>query len=218
MTVARIALIALLMAATSVTAQSRRAGMNEVYFGMAGSESKDYTFEGGTTASTDSGFGLNFGWLHHINPNFAAGVELGWMDIDYQATVQPGLANPNVSGRINGSVETFSLRFTGAWHILPGDFTPYLGAGLGWTYIDTNIPAGLPESFCWYYPWYGSYCSTYVPTQTTTQFSYNVGVGLRYDFGRGVIRAAVEQQYVDFGGSYGSDHLTQYRIELGTKF
>jgi opacity protein-like surface antigen len=218
MTVTRIALIAVLMAATSVAAQSRRAGMNEVYFGMVGTESKDYRFDGGTTASTDSGFGFNLGWLHHINPNFGAGVEIGWMDIDYRATVQPGPSNPNVAGRIDGSVETFSLRFTGAWHLLASDFTPFLSGGLGWTYIDTNIPSGLPESFCWYYPWYGSYCGTYVPTETTTKFAYNVGIGLRYDFGKGVFRVLAEQQYVDFGGSYGSDHLTQYRIELGTKF
>ena len=71
---------------------------------------------------------------------------------------------------------------------------------------------------CWAYPWYGYYCSTYVPTQSTTRFSYNVGAGLRLDVGRGVFRFLVNSQYVDFGGSYGSSNVTQYRIDLGTKF
>jgi opacity protein-like surface antigen len=58
--------------------------------------------------------------------------------------------------------------------------------GLGWTWVDTNIPNGLPETFCWYYPWWGSYCATGVPTADTTKFSYNLGAGVRYDYGRGV--------------------------------
>jgi prepilin-type N-terminal cleavage/methylation domain-containing protein len=49
--------------------------------------------------------------------------------------------------------------------------------GLGWTWVDTNIPSGLPETFCWYYPWWGSYCATGTPTHDTTKFSYNLGGG-----------------------------------------
>jgi len=102
--------------------------------------------------------------------------------------------------------------------VLAGNFTPFVTGGLGWTYIDTNIPAGLPESFCWYYPWYGSYCSTYVPTKSTTRFSYNAGLGLRLDVGKGVFRGMVNSQWADFGGSYGSSNFIQYRIDFGVKF
>jgi len=218
MTAARIALIAVLMAATCAAAQSRRPGTNEVYFGIVTTESKDYHFEGGTTASTDSGVGFNLGWAHHVSPHVSAGIEIGWMDIDYRARVQPGTGNPNAPDSISGTIETGTLRFVGSYNFLARNFTPFVTGGLGWTYVDTNIPSGLPESFCWYYPWYGSYCSTYVPTESTTKISYNVGAGLRYDFGTGVFRALVEQQFIDFGGSYGSDGLTQFRLELGTKF
>jgi len=62
------------------------------------------------------------------------------------------------------------------------------------------------------------YCATYVPTQTTTRFSYNAGAGLRLDAGRGVFRLLVNSQWMDFGGSYGSSNVIQYRLDFGTKF
>jgi hypothetical protein len=57
-----------------------------------------------------------------------------------------------------------------------------------------------------------------VPTQNTTKFSYNLAAGLRYDYGRAIFRGQVNAQYIDFGGSYGSSYVTQYRIDIGTKF
>ena len=105
--------------------------------------------------------------------------------------------------------ESSTLRFHGTYNILSGNFTPFVTAGLGWTYIDTNIPSGLPESFCWYYPWWGQYCGTYVPTHDTTKFSYNAGAGLRLDVGTAVFRFLVNSQWVDFGGSYGSASTLQ---------
>ena len=63
---------------------------------------------------------------------------------------------------------TATVRFTGSYNFSEKEFTPFVTGGLGWTYIDTNIPTGLPENICWAYPWYGYYCTTYVPTETTT--------------------------------------------------
>jgi hypothetical protein len=33
-----------------------------------------------------------------------------------------------------------------------------------------------------------------------------------------VFRAIVSEQWIDFGGSYGSSAVTQFRIDFGTKF
>ena len=209
---------ALLAAGSALAQSSSRARHGEIYIGPVFTESKSYSFEGGSTAKADTGVGLEFGYAYNFTPNFSAGVEFGWMDMDYSATVQPGPGNPNIAGRINGTVETGTLRFVGTWNILAGNFTPFLTGGLGWTYVDTNIPSGLPESFCWYYPWWGQYCGTYVPTHDTTKFSYNVGAGLRLDVGKGVFRALVDHRAVDFGGSYGSSGLLHFRVDFGVKF
>ena len=213
-------LVAALAAAFSAAAQSARSGRGEVYIGPIFTDSKSYTFQGGTTAAVDSGFGINFGYAHNLNSHIQAGFDLAWSEADYSALVRPGNSNPFGATTIRGTLETGTVRFFGTYHFLTGPFTPLITGGMGWTYIDSNIPAGLPESFCWYYPWYGQYCATYVPTYSTTRFSYNAGAGLRYDAGRGLFRLLINSQWMDFGGSYGSSsaNVIQYRIDFGTKF
>ena len=196
----------------------RERDKHEVYIGPVFTDGKKYSFEGGSTATTSTSTGIVLGFAKNFNAHLAAGVEFEWTDQDYRATVQPGPGNPNLAGQYNSSIESRTIRFFGTYNLLEKDFTPYVTGGMGWTYIDTNIPAGLPENVCWAYPWYGGYCTSYVPTQTTTKFSYNAGAGLRLDAGKGVFRVAVNSQWYDFGGSYGSGNVIQYRIDFGTKF
>jgi opacity protein-like surface antigen len=209
---------AALLVAAPAAAQSRRAGSNEIYLGPVFTDGKSYSFEGGSSARTDTGVGLSLGFAHNFSPHLSAGIDIAWSEQDYRADVQPGPGNPNVPSQINGTIESRTLRFNGSYHFSARDFTPFVTGGLGWTYIDTNIPAGLPENVCWSYPWYGVYCATYVPTETTTKFSYNLGIGLRLDVGKGLFRLVANSQYVDFGGSYGSSNVIQYRLDFGTKF
>jgi opacity protein-like surface antigen len=216
----QIILAAALLAAAPALAQSQRSGRSEIYIGPVFTDGESYVFDGGTTARTETGTGLNIGYAYNFNPHFQVGIDFAWGEIDYRATVQPvpGTGNTNPAATINGTVETSTIRFLGTYNFLTSDFTPFVTGGLGWTYVDTNIPSGLPESFCWYYPWYGSYCGTFVPTHSTTKFSYNLGLGLRLDVGKGVFRGLVNQQWINFGDSYGSTAWTQYRIDFGVKF
>lgn len=213
-----VVITAALLFAAPAAAQTNRAGKNEFYLAPVFTDGKSYSFEGGSSARTDTGVGLTLGFAHNFNAHVTAGVEIEWSEQDYRATVQPGVGNSNLAGQISGTIESRTLRFFGTYNILASNFTPFVTGGLGWSYVDTNIPAGLPESVCWAYPWYGAYCATYVPTQTTTAFSYNAGAGLRLDAGRGVFRLLVNSQWVDYGGSYGSSNVIQYRIDFGTKF
>jgi opacity protein-like surface antigen len=215
----KLLILLLIAATTSVFAQSsNRNQKSEIYLGPVFTDGKNYSFDGGTTARTDTGYGLSFGYAYNFNRHWAAGMDLVWSEQDYRATVQPGAGNGNTARQINGRLDTGTVRFNGTYHLLEGRFTPFATAGLGWTYIDSNIPSGLPENFCWTYPWYGTYCGTYVPTASTTRFSYNGGLGLRLDAGRGVFRFLVNSQWADFGNSYGSSNVIQYRIDFGTKF
>jgi hypothetical protein len=217
----KLALIAVaLLLATPAEAQQvlRERWQHEVYFGPVFTDGKNYSFDGGSSATTSTSTGFVFGFAKNFNAHLAAGVEFEWTDQDYRATVQPGPGNPNLAGSYNSQIESRTIRFFGTYNLLEKDFTPYVTGGMGWTYINTNIPAGLPENVCWAYPWYGAYCTSYVPTQTTTKFSYNAGAGLRLDAGKGVFRLAVNSQWYDFGGSYGSGNVIQYRIDFGTKF
>jgi len=208
---------AALLAAAPALAQSNRAGKGELYLGPLFTDGDSYVFDGGTTLRTDTGVGLSLGYAYNFNSHFSAGIDFAWSETDYRATAQPA-SGTTTSRSINGTIETSTIRFNGTYHFATSEFTPFVTGGLGWTYVDTNIPTGTGDPFCYYYPWYGSYCGTYVPTAATTKFSYNLGVGLRLDVGRGFFRGLVNQQWVNFGDSYGSQAATQYRIDFGTKF
>lgn len=214
----RIVLIAALLATASGLAQAQRAGKSEVYLAPVFTDGRNYSFEGGSTAKTDTGYGITLGFAKNFSPHVLGAVEIEWSEQDYRATVQPGAGNPNIAGNISGRVESRTIRFLGSYNFSPNNFTPFVTGGLGWTWVDTNIPSGLPEDLCWYYPWWGTYCASYVPTHNTTKFSYNAGAGMRYDTRTAVFRFLVNAQWVDFGGSYGSSNLTQYRIDFGSKF
>jgi len=211
-------LILIAAAAPALAQSSSRNQKSEIYIGPVFTDGKSYSFEGGTSARTDTALGLSLGYAYNFDRHWSAGIDLAWSEQDYRADVAPGPNNPNARSSINGTLETSTLRFNGTYHFSEKNFTPLITGGLGWTYIDTNIPSGLPENVCWAYPWYGYYCATYVPTATTTRFSYNVGAGLRFDYGSGLFRFLVNSQWVDFGGSYGSSNVIQYRIDFGTKF
>ncbi|HEX5092493.1 MAG TPA: outer membrane beta-barrel protein [Burkholderiales bacterium] len=212
--------ILLTFAAGSAWAQEvRRAGKGEFYVSPIFTDGKTYNFSGGSTARTDTGFGLAMGYTFNLDDKVSIGGEFSWGEADYRATVQPGPGNSLGIQSINASIETWTVRFLGNYNFSRNAFTPFVSGGLGWTSIDTNIPTGLPQNVCWWYPYWGQYCGTYVPTATTTKFSYNANVGLRYDFGNtGFVRGQVGWQWVDFGGSYGSDQWTQYRLDFGAKF
>jgi opacity protein-like surface antigen len=210
--------IAALLAAATVQAQSTRGGRSEFYLAPVFTDSKNYTFDGGSTAKSDTGYGLTLGYAFNFDQHTSLGIEAAWSNIDYRATVQPGVGNNNTAVNVNGTMETWTVRFLGNYYFMEGNFTPFVTGGLGWSYIDTNIPTGLPQNVCWYYPWYGTSCASYVPTQTSTKFSYNAGLGLRMEMGKGFIRALVNEQWADVGGSYGSTSWTQYRIDFGVKF
>lgn len=213
------AIIAVLLAALPAHAQTTRGNKSEFYLAPVFTDGKNFSFEGGSSARTDTGFGLTLGYAFNFDQHKSLGIEVTWSDVDYRATVAPNRINNNMDPvDIRGTMETWTVRFLGNYYFFDGNFTPFVTGGLGWSYIDTNIPTGLPQNICWYYPWYGSYCGSYVPTATSTKFSYNVGLGLRMELGKGFVRALVNEQWADFGGSYGSASFTQYRIDFGVKF
>lgn len=192
---------------------------SEFYAAPVFTAGKTTTSEGGTTIKTDTGLGLAFGYAYRFSDKATLGAELAWGSADYRAEVQPGAGNNNRAVSVNGRIDTFTLRMTGSYYFLDGSFHPFVTGGAGATYIDTGVPSGLPQNVCWYYPWWGQVCGAYTPTHTTTKFSYNVGAGISQDFNRAYfIRGMVNAQWVDFGGSYGGEYWTQYRVDFGVRF
>ena len=127
---------------------------------------------------SDVGFGVGFGY--NFNEKTYLGGEISWTYVDYDANVRfddPGTGTVSLGGELDAS----TVHFKGQYNFLPKSFTPFVGAGFGWTYIDTNIASGPAEGFCWWDPWWGYICDTWQPTYDDTAFSYGVNAGLRVE-------------------------------------
>ncbi len=128
-------------------------------------------------------------------------------------TDDPGNPISNISGTLDSSTFFVSVQY----NLLAKTFTPFITAGIGSTYIDSNIPTGPPVGSCWWHPWWGFICSTWQPTATDTAFSYNASVGLRGDItDTFFLEATVSKAWLNL--DYSDPEFTRYRLEFGWKY
>jgi len=179
--------------------------------------SQSFDSGNGTSGTVSSSLGFGFGVAYNLNNNLALGGDFVWGSGSYTANITPAAGNPNPVQTLNGTLETSTIRFNVIWNMIGnGDFTPFAIAGIGSTYVDTNIPYGGPP-VCWYDPWWGYYCSQ--PTRTAYAVSYSGALGVRWDFDRSIfMRALVNRMWIDVGGALGTPYVDQYRVDLGFKF
>jgi opacity protein-like surface antigen len=171
----------------------------------------------GSGGQVDSSLGFGFGVGYNLNSNLSLGGEFTWATASYVATI--AAADGSGSTTAQGTLQSNTLRLNATWNFLPGDFTPLVQAGIGSTYIDTNIPTAPPQNVCWWDPWWGYYCGAYYPTRSAYYVSYMVGVGARWELDRSIfLRAMANRQWLEVGGSLGSPWTDQYRLDLGFKF
>jgi len=206
-------------AAGAVAQRSQRAGTWEFTLQPQYTNSTRISSGDGSSADIDSTLGFGMGFAYNLNNHFSLGGEFVWSQADYKATVTPASGNPNNSFSITGTLYTSTIRMNATWNILASDLTPIVVGGLGSTYVDTSIPNGPPNNYCWWDPWWGYYCGTYVPTKTSTNFSYMAGAGVRWDANRSFfVRGLVDREWIDAGGDLGTPWVDQYRIDFGFKF
>jgi opacity protein-like surface antigen len=164
-----------------------------------------------------SSLGFGFGVAYNLNNNLALGGDFVWSSASYSATITPAAGNPGPAQTLNGVLDTSTLRFNVIWNMIAtGNFTPFVIAGIGSTYVDTNIPYGGPP-VCWYDPWWGYYCSQ--PTRSAYDVSYSGALGVRWEIDRNIfLRGLVNRTWIDVGGALGTPWVDQYRIDVGFKF
>lgn len=165
----------------------------------------------------DSSVGLGFGGGYNVNEHLKLGAELSFLYPDYTATI-----NVDGGGReqINAELDVFNGHLYGAWNFLPGAFTPYVRAGLGWTYVDSNIVSNeVPGGVCWWDPWWGYICSGFYDTYDDTRFSYGAGFGLRYELDRHYFVQGGIDHYEMSGDALGaSPAFDLWRVQFGWRF
>ncbi|MEJ2513806.1 MAG: outer membrane beta-barrel protein [Gammaproteobacteria bacterium] len=192
----------------------------EFYFQTRLAMGETLDFDGGTTIRTDDDLGFGFGFGYNFTEQFSLAGEFAFNAVDYDGTLASGDDPPASPERIRGTVDTSSMQLVGTWHLTQGrPWTPYLNAGIGWTWVDTNIATGPPETGCWWDPWWGYICTGFVPTRTEDALNYSVGAGLRYDFrGNLFLRGGYEMRWTDFDNADGAQDFGIIRLEFGVKY
>jgi opacity protein-like surface antigen len=175
-------------------------------------DSADATFEGGSRASLDTGWGFTIGGAYRFSERLELGFGVDWQEIDYDADLQ-STTLPGLRVAVAGDLEAFTPRAWLNFNVIEGPITPYLNGGIGWSFIDTNIPNSRVQIGCWWDPWWGPICTPYQSTKSIDDFIYQLGLGLRWDVSPGyTLRLAYEKHWFDYGNAASTPDFDQWKL------
>lgn len=208
--------LALLAVAPAANAQDRE-GRWEFTLGTLYQLSTSVDGEQGQSLETDNDFGFRLGGAFNFSDQLAANFGLQWAGVGYDATALDEDLNPV---DISGKYDSFTLSANLRYYATDTQLSPYLGAGIGWTWIDTNVPNGPPYTWCWWDPWWGYVCSTSYPTKSIDAFSYQVNLGLRYTFDNDntFLDLGYTSQWMDFDAASGTPRFDVITLDFGWLF
>jgi opacity protein-like surface antigen len=179
--------------------------------------SSDADFKGGSTADFDSDEGFRAAFDYSISDALQVGASFSIGQRSYDASIAGD--EPGESFRARGDLDYSSLLATATFNLLDGPFRPFVTAGIGWSWVDTNIATDPPEVGCWWDPWYGYICTSWVNTRTLDGLTYQVGVGARYDFGNNIaVHASYRIDWIDFDQADGTPDFDGFDLGVGFKF
>ena len=167
---------------------------------------QELSVDGGSSLKIEDDFSLGFSVNYNFSEKVSLNTRFGWNSASYLARVRadttgtPGAPSnlPNSSFDYYGIFDTGGVTFDINYNLMARRATPFVNAGLGWRWIDTNIASGPPQTGCWWDPWWGYICTPVQQTFGTTRFAYNLGGGLRLDVNRMFfMRVGYNAQWLD---------------------
>lgn len=174
--------------------------------------SDDASFDGGSKLDFDDDLGLAITFGYRFTPRVELQFGLDWNSVNYHGVLQ-SVQNPALSASIHGDLESFTPRINGVFNFMNGPLTPFVSGGIGWSFIDTNIPTGQVQVGCWWDPWWGQVCTPYQATLSTDQLTYQIGAGLRWDFGlESTLRFSWEKTWFDLQHASSTPSWDQLKI------
>jgi hypothetical protein len=183
--------------------------------------SERYAFEGGAAARNDGGGGISATLARNFNDYLSLGAELSYGEFDHRAAVAAAPGNPASGFEARGKMELVTLRAVANWYLLARPMTPFLAAGAGVTFLDTNFTGEAPANACWIYPWHGQACGAQPPDGTLARLSYGASVGARWDLSReqGFLRALIGGEWIELSeATSGRVGYVQVRADFGLLF
>jgi len=209
--------LALALLAGGATAEAEdRDDRFEFAFGVLYQLGAELDSDGGSTVSTNDDFGISLLGGYNFNEHLATTFGMQWTGVGYDASL---IDEDGMPVGVRGSYDTWDIKGNLVYHFLEGPITPYVGAGIGWTFLDTNIPNGAPVTGCWWDPWWGWVCRSTYPTETRNTFSYQASLGVRWDFNYSTFaRLAWTSQWQTWGNANGTPRFDVIGLEIGWMF
>ena len=202
--------------AASLMTPSHRQDRWEMSFITRYVDSKTVDFNGGAQATLNDEFGWAFGFGYNYTEHWAFNFDIGWDNVGYAGT---RIDDNGVPQTVSGTLRTSNVNFSGIYNFSAKRFTPFVGASIGWVFVDTNIPTGPPGTICWWDPWWGYICSGYQPTKTSTDLTYGATIGLRFDVKDNLFfRGSIGKSWADFSKTTSTPDFDVIRFDVGFMF
>jgi len=200
-------------------AQGDRTGSWEWSVGATYQESNSLSSEQGTSLDVESEYGIGFNLGYHLTNNLTVGFDMDFIKPDYRAVLVDDTVSPAETTIIEHRFSQWNGRFKGTYSLGNGPLQPFIEAGLGWTFVDSNVADGDPIVGCWWHPWWGYICDGFYSTFSDTTFTYGAGLGLRYRFAGGTfLKAGYNVWQLDSIGPTGDASISGARLEFGWGF
>ena len=199
-------------------AQTWDFGIGAIYQGTDTSDGQN-----GSSLKVDNAWGLGFNIGYNFSDHLNISVDFDFLRPDYTATLLTEPNPPDGSGLVETTIDhrlsQFNGRLKGTFYFTDGPLVPYVEAGFGWTYIDSNVADGPPQGFCWWHPWWGYICESFVNTFSSTETTYGGALGIRYELaGNSYIKASYNLWKLNTGGDRADPQLESVRLEYGWRF
>lgn len=198
------------------SAAGSRDGRFETSVILAYQKGMDETSEGGSALEMDNtaGWGINIGWNWTAKWNFSYRLLL--TKPNYLATLV--LEDPDALPlMLDNKMSKTSHQLNATYNFREKAFTPFVSAGIGWTKLDSNIITGPPSTGCWWDPWWGYICFADWDTFASSEFTYNLGLGLRWDINNAIFtRAAYNREFIKLDN--GTLNFDVAILEVGLMF
>jgi len=182
-------------------------------------ESVTSSGQNGSYVNMDGEVGLGVSFNYAWTPRLSLGADLDWVSPDYQTLIVSD-DDPNDSLFIDHSASQFNGRIKGTFNLTDGPFVPYLQVGIGWTWFDSNVADGPPQTGCWWHPWWGYICQNFFRTFSSTEFSYGGALGLKYNLpgNRSFLNLSYDYWLLDTGSDRADPELSNVRLTYGWRF
>lgn len=195
---------------------TKRSDKWEASFKILNTQSTDISGKGESSIAMKSDFGWGFTLGYNLNPHILFNFDFGSTTPSYAATLVD--SDDGSTYKINHKMDVLESQFNVVYNVFASQFTPYVQAGVGWSFVDSNIADGPPNSFCWYDPWWGPVCEGFQNTYNDERFSYNVAVGFRYELDNSLFfRASYKQAWINMSHSENAI-IGSYNLEVGSIF